>query len=569
MANTRDLAVLNAVSTAVATVDGVDQVRSITQPAGKRLKPASIANQLGRLAEGLHQADRKLESGEPGLEQLASGSGDLADALNQVSSGAGKAEDGAAELSNGSKRIASGLRQAADRTGQAADGARQLRDGAATLAAGLRTAHDQVAQAVDGLGMIVEALEGDPICTADPICRRSREGLRTIYAGQRDQLLPGLADAAAGADKIAAGDSKLATGLDQLAAGLRQAESGSNRIADGQAQLSNKLGELEGGTDRLATGAAGIAPGIEQLLTQTEQLQDGLDDSGDYLQDVNQRADTPEAGGFYLPASALDKPDFALARDVFLSEDGKLARIQVTGDTDPLTPAGQERYDEIQDTAEQAMNNTRLDNSTVLATGAAGLGADLAHYLKDDAVLVVVAVLMMVLLILILTLRALAAPLYLLASVVLSCAAALGLTTLVFQHLGGQDIHFTAPVIVFVLLVAVGADYNILLMSRMRESGLALDRDQVARAVTATGPVITAAGLIFASTFVALLFSPVEALAQTGFAVAAGLLLDTFVVRTLVVPACAALFEEGSWWPHPGSAHASAAVEPAQYPRHP
>ncbi|MDO9495410.1 MAG: MMPL family transporter [Nocardioides sp.] len=569
MANTRDLAVLNAVSTAVAKVDGVDQVRSITQPAGKRLKPASIANQLGKLAEGLHQANRKLESGQPGLEQLASGSGDLADALDQVSAGAGKAEDGAAELSNGSKRIASGLGQAADRTGQAADGARQLRDGAASLAAGLRTAHDQVAQAVEGLGMIVEALEGDPICTADPICRRSREGLRTIYAGQRDQLLPGLADAAAGADKIAAGDGKLGAGLDQLAAGLRQAESGSNRIADGQALLSKKLGELEGGTDRLATGAAGIAPGIEQLLTQTEQLQDGLDDSGDYLQDVNQRADTPEAGGFYLPASALDKPDFALARDVFLSQDGKLARIQVTGDTDPLTPAGQERYDEIQDTAEQAMNNTRLDNSTVLATGAAGLGADLAHYLKDDAVLVVVAVLLVVLLILILTLRALAAPLYLLASVVLSCAAALGLTTLVFQHLVGQDIHFTVPVIVFVLLVAVGADYNILLMSRMRESGLALDRDQVARAVTATGPVITAAGLIFASTFVALLFSPVEALAQTGFAVAAGLLLDTFVVRTLVVPACAALFEEGSWWPHPGSAHASAAVEPAHYPRHP
>ncbi|WP_338037256.1 MMPL family transporter [Nocardioides marinisabuli] len=67
-----------------------------------------------------------------------------------------------------------------------------------------------------------------------------------------------------------------------------------------------------------------------------------------------------------------------------------------------------------------------------------------------------------------------------------------------------------------------------------------------------------------------LLFSPVDALAQTGFAVAAGLLLDTFVVRTLVVPACAALFEEGSWWPHPRPAHAPAAVEPAPTPpRHP
>ncbi len=558
MANTRDLAVLNSVSTAVAKVDGADQVRSITQPTGTSLKPASIANQLGKLAQGLRKADRKLEAGEPGLERLASGAGDLGGALDRVSSGAGKAQDGAGKLSDGTRRIADGLGQAADRTNQAASGARRLRDGAAALAAGLRTAHDQVTQAVEGLGMIVEALEGDPFCTADPTCRRSREGLRTIYTGQRDQLLPGLAEAAAGAERLAAGDGRLATGLDQLAGGLRQAQSGSNRIARGQALLSEKLGELEGGTERLATGAAGIAPGIEQLLTQTEKLSNGLDDSGDYLRAVNQRADTPEAGGFYLPASALEKPDFALARNLFLSEDGKLARIQVTGDTDPLTPAGQERYNEIQAAAEQAMNNTRLDGSTVLATGAAGLGADLAHYLAEDAVLVVAAVLLMVLLILILTLRALVAPLYLLASVVLSCAAALGLTTLVFQHLAGQDIHFTVPVIVFVLLVAVGADYNILLMSRMRESGLALDRDEVARAVTATGPVITAAGLIFASTFVALLFSPVEALAQTGFAVAAGLLLDTFVVRTLVVPACAALLEDRSWWPHRNPAAVSA-----------
>lgn len=549
MANTRDLAVLHSVSTAVAKVDGVDQVRSITQPAGKRLEPASIANQLGNLAEGLHRANRKLESGEPGLERLASGAGDLGDALGHVSAGAGKAQDGAGKLSEGSRRIADGLGRAAGRTRLAAEAARRLRDGAAALATGLRTAHDQVAQAVEGLGMIFEALEDDPICTADPICKRSREGLRRIYTGQRDRLLPGLAQAATGAQRIATGDGRLATGLDQLAAGLRRAQSGSNRIADGQALLSEKLGVLEGGTGRLATGAAGIAPGIEQLLTQTEKLRNGLDDSGDYLRAVHQRADTPEAGGFYLPASALDTPDFALARNQFLSQDGKLARIQVTGHTDPLTPAGQERYNEIQDAADRAMNNTRLEDSTVLATGAAGLGADLAHYLVDDAVLVVLAVLLMVLLILILTLRALAAPLYLLASVVLSCAAALGLTTLVFQHLAGQDIHFTVPVIVFVLLVAVGADYNILLMSRMRESGLALDRHQVAHAVTATGPVITAAGLIFASTFVALLFSPVEALAQTGFAVASGLLLDTFVVRTLVVPACAALFEDRSWWP--------------------
>ena len=95
MANTRDLAVLNSISTAVAKVDGVDQVRSITQPVGERLEPAYIAAQLGKLAKGLHKADRKLESGEPGLDRLASGAGDLGDALDQVSAGAGKAQDGA------------------------------------------------------------------------------------------------------------------------------------------------------------------------------------------------------------------------------------------------------------------------------------------------------------------------------------------------------------------------------------------------------------------------------------------------------------------------------------------
>jgi RND superfamily putative drug exporter len=388
------------------------------------------------------------------------------------------------------------------------------------------------------------------VCTVDPICKRTREGLDRIYRGQRDQLLPGLARAADGAARIAEGNGQLAAGLDKLTRGLRQAQRGSARIARGQQLLGTKLGQLADGTGKLTTGAQGISPAIGLLQTQTKKLQTGLDRSGNYLQAVHRGADTPEAGGFYLPASALSRPDFALARDSFLSKDGRLARIRVTGDTDPLSPAGLKRYNAAQDAAEQSMNNTRLADSSVLATGAAGLGADLGHYLAQDSVLVLLLVLAVVLLILILTLRALAAPLYLLASVVLSCAAALGLTTLVFQHLLGQDIHFTVPVITFVLLVAVGADYNILLMSRMRESGLNLSRAEVARAVTATGPVITAAGVIFASTFVALLSSPVEALAQTGFAVAAGLLLDTFVVRTLVVPACAALFEERSWWPH-------------------
>ncbi|WP_246371238.1 MMPL family transporter [Nocardioides pelophilus] len=303
------------------------------------------------------------------------------------------------------------------------------------------------------------------------------------------------------------------------------------------------------GTAQIADNADAFAPGIEELIDQTSRLAENLQRSESYLNRVDRQANTAEAGGFYLPAKALQDQRFAYAREVFLSPDGRVARIQVTGDTDPLSPDGLRRFEEVQETAETALEQTRLADATVSGTGAAGLGADLNRYLLDDAKLVLAEVLLVVLLVLITTLRSLAAPLYVLVSVALSCAAALGLTTLVFQNLLGNDIQFAVPVITFMLLVAVGADYNILLMSRMRENGTTLTRAKVAEALTLTGLVITSAGIIFASTCIALLTSPVITLAQTGFAVASGLLLDTFVVRSLIVPACAALLENHNWWP--------------------
>lgn len=550
MRNSRDLAVLNAVSIAVEKVPGVDSVRSITQPAGEPIEPASIAYQAGEVGDGLAEAEEKLREGRPGLRDLADGTDKLHDALGKVADGADLAADGAGDLGTGSSRISDGIGQAASGTSQAAGGAAQLRDGAGQLADGLDRTHTEVAKAVEALEQIVDALDGDLLCTADPICSRARGGLTQIVTAQRDQLVPGLAQAADGARKLQTGSGDLTAALNQLAAGLSQAETGSRQIADGQLLLATKLGELSDGTGQIASRTSDLADGVDELVSETGKLQDGLGESADYLREVEENSDTPTAGGFYLPASALDKPKFTRARNLFLSKDGRVARIQVNGTTDPLTHDGLVRYEAIQTTARQALNRTPLSDSEVLATGAGGLGADLKHYLFKDAKLVVSVVLLVVFLVLVVTLRALVAPLYLLASVVLSCGAALGLTTLVFQHILGQEIAFTVPVMVFVLLVAVGADYNILLMSRMRENGLRLTRDDVADAVTSTGPVITAAGMIFAATFVALVTSPIDALAQIGFAVAAGLTLDTLVVRSMVVPACAALLGDRNWWPH-------------------
>src|SRR4051812_50220186 len=125
----------------------------------------------------------------------------------------------------------------------------------------------------------------------------------------------------------------------------------------------------------------------------------------------------------------------------------------------------------------------------------------------------------------------------------------MGLTALVWQDLLGKPVDFTTPLLAFVILVAVGADYNILLMSRVREESATATRAGVARAVAATGGVITSAGLVFAGTFIAMTSSPVLGLVETGTGVAAGLLLDTFVVRSLLVPSIAAMLGRANWWP--------------------
>ncbi|MGN6160353.1 MAG: MMPL family transporter [Marmoricola sp.] len=549
MANSADLAVINQVSAAVSKVPNVTSVLSMTQPAGSPLKPAVIADQLGTVARGLQQADAKLKAGQPGLRRLAGGSQTLGSALSQVSSGTTRAANGTHQLSSGTTQLSTGLGQATTGIKKASVGAADLRAGATRLANALAMTHDQVAEAVTGLEQIVSALNGDVLCGLDPICSRARSGLSQIASGQRNQLVPGLAAAASGARQLASGNGNLAAGLDQLAQGLEQANAASSRLAQAQAQLAAHLEQLASGTTQMSTGAKAISGGVARLAAQTRQLTLGLGQSASYLNAIHDNANTASAGGFYLPTGALKNSDLAHARSIYLSPDGKVARIEVIGSTDPLSSNGQARYTAIRAAAQQALRGTALAGSTVQATGAGGLGADLQHYMTSDAQLVVSVVLLVVLLILIIALRALVAPLYLLISVVLSCAAALGLTTLVFQHIGGTNIDFTVPVMVFVLLVAVGADYNILLMSRMRETGLDLTPEKVGHAVTKTGPVITAAGIIFAATFVALLFAPLTNLSEIGFAVASGLILDTFVVRSMVVPACAALLQQHNWWP--------------------
>jgi len=191
------------------------------------------------------------------------------------------------------------------------------------------------------------------------------------------------------------------------------------------------------------------------------------------------------------------------------------------------------------------------------AAPAAVIGGETAEKLDQDAAmdadlrLILPLILLVVLAVLIVLLRSLLAPLLLLASVVLSFGAALGASLLIFRALGFPNVEKTVLLNGFLFLVALGVDYTIFLMSRAREEVAAVGhREGVTRALAVTAGVITSAGVVLAATFSVLGLMPIVFMMQLGILVAVGVLLDTFVVRTLLVPGLALHIGPRVWWPH-------------------
>jgi RND superfamily putative drug exporter len=187
--------------------------------------------------------------------------------------------------------------------------------------------------------------------------------------------------------------------------------------------------------------------------------------------------------------------------------------------------------------------------------GQIAFASDVSHISGSDLDRIIPIVAVLIALLLAIVLRSLIAPLYLVASIVLSYLAALGLVGIVFVHLGGQDgISFILPFLMFVFLMALGSDYNILIMSRIREEAHTLPlRDAVARAIGRTGSTITTAGMILGGTFAVLAVAGGSAgggqIQQIGYGVAAGVLMDTFFLRSLLVPSLVVLLGGWNWWP--------------------
>nr|WP_309299219.1 MMPL family transporter [Mycobacterium kiyosense] len=399
------------------------------------------------------------------------------------------------------------------------------------------------------IGPVLAALQANPICDADLSCSDTRAQFQRLVAARGDGSLDQINELA-GQLETFQDRQTLNASVDRLRAVLTGFTRAMHSLGlDGPGGLQSGLNKLQSGADRFAGGSRQVADGVEQLVEQVRALGAGLGDASAFLLEMKNEAADPSMAGFNIPAQLLHLEEFKKAAKMFISPDGRSVRYLVQTKLNPFSAEAMDQVNAITDAARSAQPNTSLADATISMAGYPVTLRDTRNYYQRDIRYIIFVTVVVVLLTLMALLRAVVAPLYLVGSVVVSYLSAVGIGVLVFQFLLGQHLHWSVPPLAFVVLVAVGADYNMLFVSRMRDESPHGMRYGVIRTLTSTGGVITAAGLIFAASMFGLLFSSIGTVIQAGLVIGVGILLDTFLVRTITVPAIATLVGKASWWP--------------------
>ena len=252
---------------------------------------------------------------------------------------------------------------------------------------------------------------------------------------------------------------------------------------------------------------------------------------------------------FYLPPEIFDNADFKNGMKNFISPDGKSVRFIISHEGDPLTPEGISKIDAIKQAAREAVKGTPLEGSTIYLAGTAATFKDMADGSMYDLMIAAIAALALIFIIMLIITRAVVASAVIVSTVVLSLGASLGLSVLIWQYLVGIELHWMVLPMSVIILLAVGADYNLLLVARFKEEIHAGLHTGIIRSMGGTGSVVTSAGLVFAFTMMSMAVSDLVVIGQVGTTIGLGLLFDTLVVRSLMMPSIAALLGKWFWWP--------------------
>jgi RND superfamily putative drug exporter len=299
-------------------------------------------------------------------------------------------------------------------------------------------------------------------------------------------------------------------------------------------QIQTNLTEVSALSGQISTADPASLP---SLLTQLQTTIYNIADSLEAL-----------VGEFNLTGNS---PFTAYLLNAYFSTDETTARINMVLASGPYAPETVDTIISLREAVDQSIDSSSLNGSAYYVGGESAVRADIMITSDADFGTVVSAAIAGILIVIIILLRSLVAPLYMVATVLLNYGATLGITAWIFTDIMKQGgMIYMLPIFIFIVLVALGADYNIFLVSRIREEAHQRPlKEAVSHAIANTGGVITSCGIILAGTFATLMASPLQMVMQIGAAITIGVIIDTFVVRALLVPAIASLIGRWNWWP--------------------
>jgi RND superfamily putative drug exporter len=483
--NPADFLIIDKIAKAMVRVHGIAQVQTITRPDGKPIEHASLAYNISQSGTG------QLMNND--YQQTV-----LANTLKQ-------ADEMQTTIDSMTKMQSITL--------QMADVTRRMADKFADTSADTNEIRDHLADFDDFFRPLRNYFYWEPHCFDIPVCW----ALRSIF-----DTLDGI--------------STLSDDFQDLVPDIE-------RLADLTPQLA-----------ALMPAMIQTMKNQKQYLLNQYQAQKAQQDQNMATQEdataMGQAFDAARNDdSFYLPPEAFQTADFQRGIKLFLSPDGHAVRFTVFHQGDPLSEEGTSHIEPLRIAAADAIKGTPLEGSTVYIGGSAAMYQDMQQGADYDLLIAAVAALILIFLIMVVLTRAVAAAAVIVGTVVLSLGASFGLSVLLWQHLIGIPLHWMVLPMSVIVLLAVGADYNLLLVSRMKEEIHAGLHTGIIRSMAGTGSVVTSAGLVFAFTMAAMAVSDLIIIGQVGTTIGLGLLFDTLVVRSLMTPSLAALLGRWFWWP--------------------
>ena len=441
---------------------------------------SSMTSQVSQLKQAVAQLAQASNKALPGaataLNQLSSGLTQVQSAASQGVAGAQKLNNGAGQLSNGLGSLSSGASRLGAGVNQVNNGAGRLNNGLGTLASGAGTLNN-------GLGT------------------------------------------------LANGAGTLNNGLGTLASGASQLNSGIGQLAGQAPQLISGISQLNTGAGQLSAGAGKLASKVPQLTSGIDTVNSGLGQGETYLRGLGSSA---AADTFYIPKEFLKNDMFKKSMDVYLSPDKKSAQIIVVFNSNPSATEATKKSQELSAMAKKSFQGTALKNAKVAMGGQSSKIEDTKTVASGDFLRTAAIMLIGIGIALMFVTRSLLQPIYILGTLLIAYLCSLSINQWIVKAvLGKSMLTWNTPFFSFIMLIALGVDYSIFLMTRYRElesESYTTPSARILKACAIIGTVVVSAAIILGGTFAALIPSGIPTLIEVALAVDIGLLILVFIL---------------------------------------